>query len=196
MSEGKGEKRATRKNHPDELNKLLNKHSRLFSSEWNGIRGIKASLKLKPYAKPVFQRTRPVPYAMRSAADKTYDKLMAAYILYPVSYNDWASPVVHVQKENGEIRVCGDYKKVNERIEDEGYKLPTVQDLFVKLSQNGPARFFSKLDLSGAFNQLNLDDNSAKLLVLNTERGLMASRRLIFGVKTAPADLSLKVFLT
>ena len=41
--------------------------------------------------------------------------------------------------------------------------------------------------MSGAFNQLILDDDSAKLLVLNTERGLMASRRLSFGVKTASA---------
>ena len=40
---------------------------------------------------------------MRSAVDKAYDKLVAADILYPVSYNDWASPVVHVQKDNGEL---------------------------------------------------------------------------------------------
>ena len=61
-----------------------------------------------------------------------------------------------------------------------------MQDLFAKLSHNGPARAFSKLDLSGAFNQLILDDGSAKLLVLNTERSLMASRRLSFWIKTPP----------
>lgn len=40
----------------------------------------------------------------------------------------------------------------------------------------------------GAFNQLLLDEDSAKLLVLNTHRGLLGTNRLCFGVKTAPAQ--------
>jgi hypothetical protein len=76
---------------------------------------------------------------------------------------------------------------VNELIEDDGYKLPTIQDLFSKITPPGSKpSVFSKIDLAGAFNQLMLDDESAKVLVLN-QQGLLATKRLSFGVKTAPA---------
>ena len=57
----------------------------------------------------------PVPYSLVSQVEKEYDKLVEVDILYPVSHSSWASPVVHVPKADGPIRVCGDYKalKVN-----------------------------------------------------------------------------------
>ena len=58
-------------------------------------------------------------------------------IRYPVSSSKWASPVVHVPKPDGSIRVCGDYKAINKRIEDDMYKLPNVLNVFAMLSQNG-----------------------------------------------------------
>ena len=44
---------------------------------------------------------------------------------------------------------------------------------------------FSLLEnlLAGAFNQSLLDEESAKLLVINTHRGLLATKRLCFGEK-------------
>ena len=46
---------------------------------------------------------------------------------------------------------------------------------------------FSKLDLSDAYNQLELDSESWKYLVINTHKGLFKFRRLAFGVSSAPA---------
>ena len=119
--------------------------------------------------------------------DKEYDRLIKADILYEIDHSEWVSPVVHVPKSDQSIRVCGDYKAVNELIETDGYKLPSVQDLFTKLANEGQPKVFSVLDLSGAFNQLLLDEESAKLLVINTHCGLLATKRLCFGVKTAPS---------
>ncbi|PIK46818.1 hypothetical protein BSL78_16317 [Apostichopus japonicus] len=78
-----------------------------------------------------------------------------ADILTPVTSSKWASPTVHVPKANGSVRVCGDYKQVNSVIEDDGYKLPNVQDFFAKLAQEGSQpKVYSVIDLTGAFNQL------------------------------------------
>ena len=77
---------------------------------------------------------------------------------------------------------------INEAITDDGYKLPNIQDMFAKITQeSGVPAVFSVIDLAGAFNQLLLDKDSAELLALNTCKGLMGTSRLCFGVKTAPA---------
>ena len=58
-----------------------------------------------------------------------------------------------------------------------------------KLAQGGSQpKVFSVLDLSGAFNQLLLDKDAARLLVLNTHKGLFGTSRLTYGVKVAPAQ--------
>ena len=109
--------------------------------------------------------------------------------MYPVSHSSWASPVVHVPKADGSIRVCGDYKALNECIDDDSYKLPNVQDMFAMLSQDGSTPdTFSVIDLASSFNQLFLDDESSELLTINTRKGLFRSKRLCFGVKTATAQ--------
>ena len=60
--------------------------------------------------------------------------------------------------------------------------------MFAKFAQGSHPKIFSVLDLSGAFNQLKLDEESAKLLVLNTHKGLYGTSRLTYGIKVAPAQ--------
>ncbi|KAJ8032524.1 hypothetical protein HOLleu_26075 [Holothuria leucospilota] len=174
-----------------QLKELLKTNESVFeaSKVSSGIKGFTASLKLKDNAKPVFQKDRPVPYALVSQAEKEYDRLRETGIFKPIDTNDWASPVVHIEKLNGTVRVCGDYKALNDCIEDDNYKLPNIQSLLARLAKDSTKpKYFSTLDLTGAFNQLPLDENSAKLLVLNTHKGLYMPTRLCYGVKTAPAQ--------
>ena len=174
---------------PAEFNDVLEEHKMLFSTQGSGIKGFMESLKLKGGAKPVFMKDRPVLYSLVEKVEKEYDRLVKSDILYPVSSSNWASPVVHVRKSDGSIRVCRDYKAINERIEDDVYKLPNIQDMFALLSQNGAVPdTFSVIDLASAFNQLFLDEESSHLLTANTRKGLFRSKRLCFGVKTATSQ--------
>lgn len=45
---------------------------------------------------------------------------------------------------------------------------------------------FSHLDLSDAFLQIEVDEDSKQLLVINTHVGLFQDNRLSFGIKTSP----------
>ena len=174
---------------PAQFNYVLEEHKMLFSTQGSGIKGFKGSLKIKEGVKPVFMKDRSVPYSLVEKVEKEYDRLVESDILYPVSSSNWASPVVHVPKSDGSLRVCGDYKGINERIQDDVYKLPNIQDMFALLSQNGVIPdTFSVIDLASAFNQLFLDEKSFQLLTINTRKGLFRSKRLCFGVKTATSQ--------
>ena len=72
------------------------------------------------------------------------------------------------------------------------YPLPTPDDLFIKLE--GGVRF-AKLHLSHAYQQVELDEESQELLVLNTHQGLLRYKRLNFRVASAPAIFTFKGLL-
>ena len=63
------------------------------------------------------------------------------------------------------------------------YPLPSTE-VFTKL--NG-GKFFSKIDFSDAYLQIPVEEESSKLLCLNTHRGLYQYERLSFLVKVTPA---------
>ena len=65
----------------------------------------------------------------------------------------------------------------------EWYPLPKVEDLFSTLAGGIT---FTKLDLSQAYQQLVLDDDSKEIVTINTYKGLFSYERLPFGVSSAP----------
>ena len=102
-----------------------------------------------------------------------------------VSHSDWAAPIVPVPKKNGRFRICGDYKvTVNQALAVDQYPLPKPEDLFAMLSGG---KKFSKLDLSQAYQQVELEDSSKAFVTINTHLGLYRYNRLPFGVASAPA---------
>ena len=104
-----------------------------------------------------------------------------------VKSSEWASPQVTVVKPSGDFRLCGDYKvTVNQVLKSDPYPLQSANDLFATL--NG-AKYFSKIDLTDAFQQLKLSDRSKALLTVNTIMGLLTCNRLPYGIKTAPQIL-------
>ena len=115
---------------------------------------------------------------MREKADKELDMLQEEGIISPVTNSSWAAAVVPVLKPNGTVRLCGDYKlTVNKAARLDTYPIPTLDDLFSGLSGGS---MFSKLDMSQAYAQLCLDEESKKYTVINTHRGLFKYNRLKF----------------
>ena len=73
---------------------------------------------------------------------------------------------------------------VNAALEVDQYPLPKPADIFVTLS--GGKRF-TTLDLSHAYNQMLMDDESRRYITINTHQGLYRYTRLPFGIASAPA---------
>ena len=145
-----------------------------------------AKLTLKDGVNPKFCSARPVPYAARESVEKELDRLMEMGVIEPITHSKWAAPIVCVsKKQTGKIRVCSDFSTgLNNALVDNKDPLPTADDIFASL--NG-GTVFSQIDLSDAYLQLELDEESKNLVVINSHRGLYRYNRLPFGVKTAPA---------
>ena len=93
--------------------------------------------------------------------------------------------MVHVKKKSNQIRICVDFSTgLNDALQNHQYPQPSPEEIFNKL--NG-GKIFSKIGLSDAYLQIEVDEESFKLLWINTHRGLYKYIRLAFGVKVGPA---------
>ena len=91
-------------------------------------------------------------------------------MLQKTPYSEWATPIVAVPKQEGHLCLCRDYKvTVNPVLDVDQYPLPKLEDIFATLS--GGKKFIT-LDLSHAYNQLLLDEESRKYVTINTHKGL------------------------
>ena len=143
-----------------------------------------ASLQLKPNAKPIFRNARPVAFAAAEPIENELKRLQHLGVITPVRHSEYAAPIVAVKKKDGRVRICADYSTgLNDSLEPEQFPLPTPDDIFAQLA---PFKVFSKIDLSDAFLQIELDDDSKRLMTINTHCGLFQVNRLQPGVKPAP----------
>ena len=170
---------------PQSFEDLCDKYPEVFEPSLGKVKGIKAKLHVVPGAMPKFCKPRTVPYALREAVEVQLSKLEADGVITPVSYSEWAAPTVNIPKVDQTVRICGDYKvSINPWLEVDQYPIPKPQDLFTKLA--GGERF-TKLDLSQAYQQVELDESSKQYLTINTHKGLYQVNRLPYGVASAPA---------
>ena len=75
---------------------------------------------------------------------KEIDEMQAAGVIEP-SNSQWAAPMVLVDKKDGTMRMCVDYRRLNAASLSDAYPMPRVEDLIDGL---GRAKFITTLDLS------------------------------------------------
>ncbi|XP_051782565.1 uncharacterized protein K02A2.6-like [Erpetoichthys calabaricus] len=169
----------------ENLESVLKRHSAVFSKKLGTMKGIKARLTLRPNSAPKFCPPWNVPYALRPRVEAELKRLTALGVISPVEHSDWATPVVPVSKKDGTIRLCGDFKvTLNPSLCVDKYPIPRIEDLFASLAGG---QHFSKLDLSNAYLQMEVEEKSRKLLTISTQKGLFCFNRLPFGVASSPA---------
>ena len=84
-------------------------------------------------------------------------------------HSEWATPIVVLPTPDGRFRICGDFKVTLNPVMSVDQYPPKPQDLYASLSGG---KKFTTLDLSQAFLQLTLEEQSQKLVVINTHKGM------------------------
>ncbi|KAH9580789.1 hypothetical protein MS3_00000728 [Schistosoma haematobium] len=107
---------------------LMVEFSTIFQPVLGQRIAMKATLRLKRGAKPVFRPKRPVLYAALSKADEELNRLQLQRVITPVSYS---APIVVIKKVNGTIRICADFSiGLNAALEQHHCPLPVTSDVY------------------------------------------------------------------
>ena len=141
----------------------------VFSGGLGRCNKMAVKLELKNDSQPVFKKNRNVSSASLTHIDKELQRLEQMGVISKIQYK-WAAPAVYIKKKSNEIRVRADFSTdLNAALKEYHYPLPSPDEVFSKL--NGD-KIFSKIDLSDAYLQVPIGENSSRLLCINTHRGL------------------------
>ena len=122
------------------------------------LKDFQLKVPIDPEIPPVAQPIRRVPYHLRDKLSTKLDELVELDIIEKVGGpSSWVSPVVVVPKPSGDIRLCVDMRQAHMAVKRERFPIPTIDEVLQDLNQN---KFFSKLDLTSAYHQIELSPES------------------------------------
>lgn len=101
------------------------------------------------------------------------------------SSSSYASPVLLVNKLNGEKRLCIDYRKLNRQTICRPFPMP---DIDCQLSVLSEGNIFTALDLSNGFLQIPLSEEAKDKTAFVTEDETARFERMPFGLCGAPGE--------
>ncbi|XP_074299067.1 uncharacterized protein LOC141630090 [Silene latifolia] len=156
-------------------------------------RDIDFGIDLKPGAGPISK----APYRMGpkelEELKKQLEELLDKGYVRP-SVSPWGAPVLFFKKKDGSMRLCIDYRELNNVTIKNRYPLPRIDDLFDQLSGAG---IFSKIDLRSGYHQLRIKSEDIPKTAFRTRYGHYEFVVMPFGLTNAPAvfmDLMNRVF--
>ena len=95
---------------PPALDELLKRYDVIFRQQLGKIKDLKATIRVQSEATPKFFKPRPIAYALRERVEQELERLVAIGVIEPISHSEWAAPIVPVIKNDGDVRMCGDFK--------------------------------------------------------------------------------------
>jgi hypothetical protein len=131
--------------------------------------------------RPVREALRRHPQAHLQFIDSEVDRLLKLDIVEP-SASPWASNIVLVQKKNGQLRMCIDFRKVNALTYKDAYPIPKIDACLDVL---GGSKFFSSLDLKQGYWQVEILEGDRDKTAFVTRRGQFRFKVLPFGLCNA-----------
>ena len=173
-------------NQKETLNALLRKHKDIFSTSSTDIGQcnlIKHRIDLIDET-PFKQRHRRIPPCMLEEVQQHIEQLLAGGIIRP-SRSPWTSNVVLVRKKSNELRLCIDYRMLNQRTVKDSYALPRIEEVFDCLSGT---KYFSTIDMKSGYHQVELEEHHKERTGFTVGSiGFFEFNKMPFGFTNSPA---------
>jgi transposase InsO family protein len=133
---------------------------------------------------PFKQRTRRIPPGMFDDVRSHLQQLLSAGVIRP-SHSPWSSNVVLVKKKDGSLRMCIDYRQLNQNTVKDSYALPRIEEILDALGGNS---YFTVLDMKSGYHQVEMDEQHKQRTAFTVgPLGFFEYNRMPFGLVNAPA---------
>src|SRR3989442_2994259 len=132
---------------------------------------------------PIRQALRRQPIVHLEEIDRQLTELERLGIIEPRA-SPWASNLVVVTKKDGSLRMCVDYRGLNNLTRKDSYPLPRITDCLDAL---GKAKYFSTFDLRSGYFQIAMEGSDRDKTSFITRRGSYRFTAMPFGLCNAPA---------
>ena len=103
------------------------------------------------------------------------------------SKSPYGAPVLFVDKKDGKLRMCIDYRALNKVTIKNNYPLSRIDDLFDRLAG---AEFFSRIDLKSGYYQIRIANEDVEKTACCTRYGSYEFLVMPFGLCNAPSTFT------
>jgi hypothetical protein len=117
-----------------EYARLLKEFADVFSWTYEDLRTcdtsiIEHKIPFKEDAKPFKKKLRQINPMLMSIMEKEVMKLLDVQIIIPLIFLEWVANLVPVRKKNGEIRLCVDFRNLNQSSKKYNYPLLKMEHI-------------------------------------------------------------------
>lgn len=148
------------------------------------------NIELTDNAVPRVNPPRRVPFKLREPLHKKLCEMEDMGVIEKVDHpTEWVNSMVGTEKKNGTIRLCLDPRELNKFVKREHYPIPTFDEV---KSTFGKPKYFTIVDQSSAFWQVELEESCRDLTTFQTPTGRYRFKRLPFGLSSASEVLQRK----
>jgi hypothetical protein len=149
-------------------------------------RDVEFVIELKPGTTPISSRSYRMPPNELAELKTQLQDLLEKGFIRPSS-SPWGCPAIFVKKNDQMIRMCVDYRPLNEVTIKNKYPLPRIDILFDQLTG---ARVFFKIDLRSGYHQICIRPEDIPKTAFTTRYGLFEYLVMSFGLTNAPAHFT------
>jgi hypothetical protein len=139
---------------------------------------------LKEGTQPNFYKIYPLNEEKLKALQEYIDEHLAKGDIRP-STSLAGYPILFMPKKNGKLRLCVDYRQLNDITIKNRYPLPLISELRDRLTG---AQWFTTLDLPGAYNLIRIKEGEEWKTAFRTRLGHYEYLVMPFGLTNAPAS--------
>ena len=100
------------------------------------------------------------------------------------SSGSWSSPIVLAKKQDGSLRFCVDFCRVNDVTKKDVHPIPRIDKTLDTL---GEAHWFTTLDLASGYWQVELEQEDREKTAFSTPFGFDQFKVMPFGLSNAPS---------